>query len=284
MAWTPPSDAVETQASSGTAGWTPPSDAIETAPAAPAEKLDTYAYTRLAKPTKFQSEPSKDGEAMVFNLKEGKIAPNIGNSYRDREGNLITRGAKVTDAEWIAERRANEAEPTSTFAGPGAVIVPRRTEFTPPIQGKPVAPATTAPVKAAPPMDMEAKLAAQEAKRAEFSPLEEAKKGVVGAATVGIPSSVEQFKLAGSAEVLQNTIQQMQLLDKIDKGEIESHKVRDTQADLQALLDAAQDYYDYLKTEADYARLASSTSSKSASTTPSSLAPSASAAAVPAAA
>jgi|688.fasta_scaffold02765_38 hypothetical protein len=55
-----------------------------------------------------------------------------------------------------------------------------------------------------------------------FSPLEEAKKGAVGAATVGIPSSVEQFKLAGSAEVLGNTIQRLELLDKIDKGEIKS--------------------------------------------------------------
>ena len=55
-----------------------------------------------------------------------------------------------------------------------------------------------------------------------FSPLEEGKKGVISAATVGIPSMVEQFKLAGSADVLGNTIQQMQLLDKIDKGEIKS--------------------------------------------------------------
>ena len=55
-----------------------------------------------------------------------------------------------------------------------------------------------------------------------FSPLEEAKKGVVGAATVGIPSSVEQFKLAGGAEALQGSIQQLQLLDKIDKGQIAS--------------------------------------------------------------
>jgi hypothetical protein len=55
-----------------------------------------------------------------------------------------------------------------------------------------------------------------------FSPIEEASKAVVSAATVGIPSSVEQFKLAGSADVLGNTIQQMQLLDKIDKGEIKS--------------------------------------------------------------
>jgi len=77
-------------------------------------------------------------------------------------------------------------------------------------------------VKPVPPMNMESRLAAQEAKRAEFSPLEEAKKGAVGAATVGIPSSVEQFKLAGSAEVLGNTIQRLELLDKIDKGEIKS--------------------------------------------------------------
>ena len=55
-----------------------------------------------------------------------------------------------------------------------------------------------------------------------FSPGEELTKGAIGAATVGIPSSVEQFKLAGSAEVLGNTIQRLQLLDKIDKGEIKS--------------------------------------------------------------
>ncbi len=41
-------------------------------------------------------------------------------------------------------------------------------------------------------------------------------------------------------------------VEKIDKSEIESHKIRDTQADLQSLLNSAQDYYDYLKTEAEY--------------------------------
>ena len=35
MAWTPPSDAVETQATSNTKGWTPPSDAVETQQAKP---------------------------------------------------------------------------------------------------------------------------------------------------------------------------------------------------------------------------------------------------------
>ena len=73
-----------------------------------------------------------------------------------------------------------------------------------------------------PPSDLGARLAAQEAKRAEFSPLEEGSKAIASAATIGIPSSVEQFKLAGSAEVLGNTIQRLELLDKIDKGQIKS--------------------------------------------------------------
>lgn len=41
-------------------------------------------------------------------------------------------------------------------------------------------------------------------------------------------------------------------LNKIDKEQIASHKVRDTQADLQSLVNTAQDYYDYLKNEAEY--------------------------------
>jgi len=41
-------------------------------------------------------------------------------------------------------------------------------------------------------------------------------------------------------------------LTKIDKAQIQSHKVRDTQQDLQQLVDTAQDYYNYLKTEAEY--------------------------------
>ena len=41
-------------------------------------------------------------------------------------------------------------------------------------------------------------------------------------------------------------------LNKIDKEQIQSHKVRDTQADLQSLATALQDYYDYLKNEAAY--------------------------------
>lgn len=41
-------------------------------------------------------------------------------------------------------------------------------------------------------------------------------------------------------------------LNKIDKEQIQSHKVRDTQADLQSLVNTAQDYYDYLNNEAEY--------------------------------
>lgn len=41
-------------------------------------------------------------------------------------------------------------------------------------------------------------------------------------------------------------------LTKIDSGEIASHKVRDTQAELKELVDTAKAYYDYLKNEAEY--------------------------------
>jgi hypothetical protein len=134
MAWTPPSDAVETQAFSGTAGWTPPSDAVEVG-----------------------------------------TAPVVG---------------------WTPPANAVVETPVA----PTQRLTPQQMErFVKPAQ----------PVQ-------------QTELDRSFSPLQEAKKGVVGAATVGIPSSVEQFKLAGSAEVLQNTIQQMQLLDKIDKGQVAS--------------------------------------------------------------
>jgi hypothetical protein len=141
MAWTPPSDAVETQASSGTAGWTPPSDAV-----------------------KLEAAPA---------------------------------------AVWTPPADAVEVQPVKPVDGfPTPAPVKPVNAFAPTTPVK----AATAPVK---PVD-------------GFAPGEEFKKGVVGAATVGIPSSVEQFKLAGGADVLQNTIQQMQLLDKIDKGEITS--------------------------------------------------------------
>ena len=56
----------------------------------------------------------------------------------------------------------------------------------------------------------------------EFHPLEEAQKGVVGAATVGLPMMGEALKLSGGAAALDDSYQQLQLLDKIDKGEITS--------------------------------------------------------------
>lgn len=41
-------------------------------------------------------------------------------------------------------------------------------------------------------------------------------------------------------------------LNAIDKSQIDAHKVRDTQAELASILSNTQDYYDYLKNEAEY--------------------------------
>jgi len=128
MAWTPPSDAVEAQASSDTTasmGWTPPSDAIVAQPAAP-------------------------------------------------------------------------------------------TGWTPP---------TDAVVATAPkPVDtLDAKLAAQEAKRAQFAPGEELKKGVMKAATSDLPSLWEQAGIMKDVGAALTVKQRMDLFDKIDKGEITSN-------------------------------------------------------------
>ena len=188
--------------------------------AEPAEEPDTYDYTRLTKPTKYQSAPTNaKGVAQVTEFDKGYVTPNIGNSFKDSKGNTRLRGETQSNESWIAERRANEAEPASTFARPGDTVAPRWRDLSAP---------APAPTKATP---VAQRPAAQsflppQAPKPEpdksFSPVEEATKGVVGADTVGIPSSVEQFKLAGSAEVLGNTIQRLQLLDKIDKGEIKS--------------------------------------------------------------
>ena len=185
----------------------------------PNEQPDAYDYTRLAKDTKYQAALPKDGRVSTFNYEKGDVTPNISNTFYDRKGVAVTRNPAQSDADWAAMRAAREAEPASTFARPGDTVAPRWRDLSAP---------APAPTKATP---VAQRPAAQsflppQAPKPEpdksFSPVEEATKGVVGAATVGIPSSVEQFKLAGSAEVLGNTIQRLQLLDKIDKGEIKS--------------------------------------------------------------
>ena len=100
--------------------------------------------------------------------------------------------AAAPDAETQKLARLAANPPAAQNTNPA--LQPSRAAAPPaptPVIQKPAAP------PAAPPVDLEARLAAQEAKRAEFSPLEEGKKGVISAATVGIPSMVEQFKLAG---------------------------------------------------------------------------------------
>ena len=197
-----------------------PAPAPVAAPApTPVEEPATYDYTPLAKATKYQNAPTKDGRVTTFNYEKGDVTPNISNTFYDRKGVAVTRGPAQSDADWAAMRAAREAEPAGTFARPGDVVAPRWRDLSAP------APAPTPAIPVAQRPAAQSFLPPQAPKPEpdkSFSPVEEISKGAIGAATVGIPSSVEQFKLAGSAEVLGNTIQRLQLLDKIDKGEIKS--------------------------------------------------------------
>jgi len=84
MAWTPPSDAVETQASSGTAGWTPPSDAVE-AGAAP--------VTGWAPPTDaVEAKPVRNPNSMTADEYRAQVAA------REAKGYDRTIGGAALDA------------------------------------------------------------------------------------------------------------------------------------------------------------------------------------------
>jgi hypothetical protein len=199
---------------------TVPAPAPVPAPVEPAEQPDTYDYTPLAKATKYQSAPTNaKGVAQVTQFDKGDVTPNISNSFKDSKGNTRLRSEGQSNESWIAERRANETEPASTFARPGDIVAPRYRDLSAPAP----APTLATPVAQRPAAQsfLPPPAPKPEPDRS-FSPIEEGSKAVASAATIGIPSLVEQFKLAGSAEVLGNTIQQMQLLEKIDKGEIKS--------------------------------------------------------------
>lgn len=105
--------------------------------------------------------------------------------------------------------------------------------------GKPAPTATAAPAtdtagqdfgsalfgaSASKPVDtLDAKLAAQEAKRAQFAPGEEFVKGVKSAATVSLPSLWENAGVMKDVGAALTVKQRMDLFDKIDKGEITSN-------------------------------------------------------------
>jgi hypothetical protein len=75
-----------------------------------------------------------------------------------------------------------------------------------------------------PPVDtLDARLAAQEAKRAQFAPGEELKKGAIKAAISDLPSLWEQAGIMKDVGAALTVKQRMDLFDKIDKGEITSN-------------------------------------------------------------
>lgn len=81
----------------------------------------------------------------------------------------------------------------------------------------------TAPT-AAPADNLDARLAAQEAKRKEFSFAEEATKGAKSAFEYGLPSMGRQVALQGSADAMMSRKKQLDLMDKIDSGAYPSLK------------------------------------------------------------
>jgi hypothetical protein len=80
-----------------------------------------------------------------------------------------------------------------------------------------------APPVTAAPDTLDARLAAQEAKRAQFAPGEELKKGAIKAATSDLPSLWEQAGIMKDVGAALTVKQRMDLFDKIDKGEITSN-------------------------------------------------------------
>jgi hypothetical protein len=75
-----------------------------------------------------------------------------------------------------------------------------------------------------PPVDtLDARLAAQEAKRAQFAPGEELKKGAIKAAISDLPSLWEQAGIMKDVGAALTVKQRMDLFDKIDRGEITSN-------------------------------------------------------------
>jgi hypothetical protein len=78
------------------------------------------------------------------------------------------------------------------------------------------------PPAVAPADTLDARLAAQEAKRAQFAPGEELKKGAIKAATSDLPSMWEQAGIMKDVGAALTVKQRMDLFDKIDKGEITS--------------------------------------------------------------
>jgi hypothetical protein len=88
---------------------------------------------------------------------------------------------------------------------------------------QPPAPPQAAPP--APPLENMARLSAQqrqEAKKKEFSFGQEFAKGAKGAAEYGLPSVIENLKLQGSASAFMSRKKSLDLIAKIDSGEIKN--------------------------------------------------------------
>lgn len=104
--------------------------------------------------------------------------------------------------------------PSTTAEGMQGYVPRRQFEAEPP----PVQQAPPQQPVPAPADDMEAKLAAQEARQKEFSFGQELGKGAKGAFEYGLPSMAEQVKLQGSSDAFLASQKRLELMNKIDSG------------------------------------------------------------------
>jgi hypothetical protein len=109
-----------------------------------------------------------------------------------------------------------------------------------PVEQPAAAPAQQAAPAPAKPDDLEARLAAQEAKQKEFSFAQELGKGAKGAFEFGLPSMAEQVKLQGSSDAFLASQKRLELMNKIDSGAYKNFDEVKSDPLYQALRDSGQ--------------------------------------------
>jgi len=132
--------------------------------------------------------------------------------------------------------------PSTTAEGMQGYVPRRQLEpaLAPVQQEEPVQTVAPQQPASAPVDDFEARLAAQEARRKEFSFGQELGKGVKGALEYGFPSMAEQIKLQGTSDAFLASQKRLELMNKIDSGAYKSFDDVKTDPLYQSLKDSGQ--------------------------------------------
>jgi hypothetical protein len=195
---TPASAAVNT-------GW----EVVSETPAIPVKK---------GQPTKESILGNKDLASVLTQLKATtpQLVPGSA-MYKD---NLVS----IAEAE-KALTKFGTPIPAVPVTAPTSWEVVSETPIAQPAAPTPQPPAPPQAAPPAPPLENMARLSAQqrqEAKKKEFSFGQEFAKGAKGAAEYGLPSVIENLKLQGSASAFMSRKKSLDLIAKIDSGEIKN--------------------------------------------------------------